>query len=221
MNERQEILQAWNQRSAVTFRSPQFMKAQAFFQLVNDEQSICWDDLVTEFRRNYYDAFDEIVPTLLATNDPLIIFHVAKFADLQNPKEANLAKTIIQTMDVQKHEATMQLLANNTSLQPELLKKGLLPDSVRVVMGLAPRALAATEVGAAPSAPVAAAVAAAPVAAAAAPAAVAAPPAAPAAAPSAASVPAPGAAQVVAPATAPVATHPTVPFATPPTELKK
>jgi len=136
MNERQEILQAWKQRSTNAFRSPQFMKAQAFFQLVNDQQSICWDDLVTEFRRNYYDAFDEIVPVLLATDDPLIVFHVAKFSDMDNPKEANVARNIIQTMDPQKHEATLQMLAANTSLQPELLKKAQLPDSVRAVLGL-------------------------------------------------------------------------------------
>ena len=136
MNERQEIMQAWNKYSATAFRSPQFMKAQAFFQMVNERPDICWEDLANEFRNNYYDAFDHIVPVLISTDDPLIVYHVMHFADLGNPKEADMAKNAIRTLDPQKHEVTMNRLAANPSLQPELLKKAQLPESVRTTLGL-------------------------------------------------------------------------------------
>jgi len=136
MNQRLEILQAWAKYSATAYRSSQFLKAQAFFQLIADRPDICWDELVTEFRNNYYDAYDVIVPVLLSTDDPLIVHNCVQFADLNNPKEADTVKTIIATVDPEKHQGTLQTLATVPSMQPVLMKKAQLPDSVRVTLGL-------------------------------------------------------------------------------------
>ena len=42
MNQRQEILQAWNRYSATAYRSPQFQKAQAFFQMMQQRPARVW-----------------------------------------------------------------------------------------------------------------------------------------------------------------------------------
>lgn len=135
MNQREEILRAWNRYSATAYHSPQFDKAQAFFQLVSDRQNACWDELEVEFRRNYYDAFDEIVGVLMSTNDPLIIYNCVRLADASNPKEANALKNFIRQADPQKHEVSLAALAAVPAMQTELLNKQQLPASVRTVLG--------------------------------------------------------------------------------------
>jgi len=135
MNQRQEIMQAWNRYSATAYRTPQFQKAQGFFTMMDQRPDICWDDLVTEFRRNYYDAFDVIVPVLMSTDNPLVMYNCVRFADLNNPKEADAAKTFIKNCDAQKHQLSLQSLAAVPNLQSELNQKPGLPDPVRAALG--------------------------------------------------------------------------------------
>jgi hypothetical protein len=136
MNQRQEILEAWTKYSATAYRSSQFVKAQGFFQLIEDRTDMCWEDLVSEFRNHYYDAYDTIVPVLLSTNDPLIAHNVATLADLNNPKEADTVKNIVANADPVRQQATLQMFATVPALHPVLMKKAQLPDTVRVAMGL-------------------------------------------------------------------------------------
>jgi hypothetical protein len=136
MNQRQEILDAWAKYSASAYRSSQFVKAQGFFQLIEDRTDMCWEDLVSEFRNHYYDAYDTIVPVLLSTNDPLIVHNVARFADLNSAKEADTVKNIVANADPVRQQATLQAFAAVPALQPVLMKKAQLPDTVRVALGL-------------------------------------------------------------------------------------
>jgi len=135
MNQREEILRSWNRYSAAAYRSPQFLKAQAFFNMVNERTDMCWEDLVAEFRRNYYDAFDVIVGVMMDTKDPLIMHNYVRFADLSNPKEASAAKTFIRNCDPDKHQVSLLELAALPDMRAELQKKPLLPESVRAALG--------------------------------------------------------------------------------------
>jgi hypothetical protein len=136
MNQREEIMQAWNRHSATAYPSPQFKKAQAFFEMLNERPEICWDDLVAEFRRNYYDAFDEIVSVMVDTDNPLIMYNCVRFADLNNPREVDAAKNFIRNCDADKHQVSLQALAAVPGLQSELKKKPQLPAPVRQALGL-------------------------------------------------------------------------------------
>lgn len=136
MNQREEIAKSWNRYSATAYRSPQFLKAQQFFDMVDARTDLCWDDLAAEFRKNYYDAFDPIINVLMATNDPLIMHNAVRLADLSNPQEANAAKTFIRSCDPVKNQVTLATLAATPEMRTELLKKPQLPDSVRASLGL-------------------------------------------------------------------------------------
>lgn len=142
MNQRQEILDAWAKYSASAYRSSQLVKAQAFFQLIEDRTDMCWEDLVSEFRKTFYDAYDTIVPVLLSTNDPLIVHNIATFADLNTPKEAETVKHIIANADPVRQQGTLQVFATVPSMQPVLLKKAQLPDTVKVSLGLTSKIVA-------------------------------------------------------------------------------
>jgi hypothetical protein len=136
MLQREEILQSWNRYSATAYRSPQFLKAQQFFDMVRARTDLCWDDLATEFRKNYYDAFEPVVNVLMATNDPMVMHNAVRLADLSNPQEANAAKVFIRNSDPTVHQVTLAALAATPEMRTELLKKPQLPDSVRASLGL-------------------------------------------------------------------------------------
>ena len=134
MHQKIAIMEAW--RKATRFRagSPQFEKAQAFFDMLRERPAVCWSpELVTEFRRQYYDAFDEIVSTLFATDDPLIIYQCLQHADFTKPKEVEAFQQFIGDCDPEKHQVTLRALAGTQV--PELRKaveaKKHLPDSMR------------------------------------------------------------------------------------------
>jgi hypothetical protein len=79
--------------------------------MVAAKADVCWEDLVAEFRRNYYDAFDEIVPALLASDDPFITFNCVRLADLSQPKEVKALQDFIRTCDPEKHQVSLRALA--------------------------------------------------------------------------------------------------------------
>jgi hypothetical protein len=134
MNQRQIILQAWQRRKKNRTPSAQLRKADAFFDFVSQQTDLCWPELVAEFRSNYYDAFDEIVPTLLDTDDPIIIYNSLQVADLANSREADVANKIIRDCDADKHAVTLQALAKYPALHPTMRQKSKLPDFVRAAM---------------------------------------------------------------------------------------
>lgn len=134
MNQREVILAAWQKRKATRAPSPHMQLAEEFFNFMESHPDICWVELSDEFRKKYYEAFDEIVPVLLATDDPLIVHNLVRFADLSNPKEADAAKKLIRNADPDKHEVTMVTLAAEEAMRPAIEKKSELPDSVRAAL---------------------------------------------------------------------------------------
>jgi len=134
MHQKIAIMEAW--RKATRFRagSPQLEKAQAFFDMLSERSEVCWGpELATEFRRHYYDAFDEIVSALFATDDPLIIYQCLQHADFTKPKEVEAFLQFVRDCDPEKHQVTLRAVAE--AQVPELRKaveaKKHLPDSVR------------------------------------------------------------------------------------------
>ena len=128
--------------------SPQFQKAVELVQMALGRTEICWDDLVLEFRRNYKDVIDEVVAILLATDDPLIIFHTLRVLDPNDPVEAKAIDDIVQKLDPVKHEVGMLGLLGEPSLRAAIKKKRDLPDSVREALkssSSAPPSAAAAE----------------------------------------------------------------------------
>lgn len=111
-------------------------KAQAFFQMLRERKNICWEELVPEFRANYYEAYDELVSVLFATDDVFVVYNVIRFADFSKPQEVRAHVKFIQECDPVKHQVSLRALAQTKI--PELLKalqnkKGL-PDSVRELL---------------------------------------------------------------------------------------
>jgi hypothetical protein len=134
MNQRDVILAAWQKRKATRTPSPHVQLADEFFSLMESRTDICWEEFSEEFRTRYYDAFDEIVPALLATDDPLIIHNLVRFADLSEPKEAEAAKKLINTADIDKHEVTMARLATDEAMRPAIKNRSQLPESVKAAL---------------------------------------------------------------------------------------
>lgn len=134
MKQKEVILAAWERRSKNHAPTPSFKRAQEFFEMMINNPDICWDELVAEFRNNYYDAFDEIVPVLFDTGDPLIIYNCIRFANLENPKEEKAAKRFVQDSDVDVHQVAMKRLAATPAMHPALKKRSSLPKAVLATM---------------------------------------------------------------------------------------
>ena len=136
MQQRDLVLQAWERRRALLADTPGRRKADAFFAIVRTQLDICWQELVEEFRRNYYDAFDEIIPVLLETDDPLIIYNCIRFADLTIPKEMAALQHVVRAYDSAKHQVTMRTLAETQAegLLQVLRERRDLPQTVRAAL---------------------------------------------------------------------------------------
>ncbi|HEY2962996.1 MAG TPA: hypothetical protein VGJ37_11305 [Pyrinomonadaceae bacterium] len=135
MNQRELILEAWEKHKATRAPSPHLRMAQEFFDYVESHRDICWTELSEKFREKYYEAFDEIIPVLMATDDPFIVHNLVRFADLANPKEAEAAKKLVRTADPDRHEVTMVKLAGtDETLRSAIKKKSKLPDSVKAAI---------------------------------------------------------------------------------------
>ena len=134
MLQRQTVSEVLERLRAERGDSPQFQKAMELVQMALGRTEICWDDLVLEFRRNYKDVIDEVVAILLATDDPLIIFHTLRVLDPNDPVEAKAIDDIVRDIDPVKHEVGMLGLLGEPNLRAALKKKRDLPESVRTAL---------------------------------------------------------------------------------------
>ena len=57
-------------------------RAQTFMAMVREQEALCWEDLVAEFRENYYDSFAELIPPLF-TDDRCSSFPLHPFCRSQ------------------------------------------------------------------------------------------------------------------------------------------
>jgi hypothetical protein len=135
MLQRQTVAEVLERVRAERGDTPQFRKAVELIQTALARTEICWDDLVLEFRRDYKDVIDEVVAILLATDDPLIIFHTLRVLDPNDAVEAKAIDDIVQDLDPVRHEVGMLGLLGEPSLRAALKKKRDLPDSVRAELG--------------------------------------------------------------------------------------
>jgi hypothetical protein len=114
--------------------------ARAFMDMMRDSPDVCWEDMVPEFRAHYYDALEELIPPLLALDDPLITLNLVRFADPNRPREAALLRQVVEQSDPERHQHSLRAIAEMK--RPELLaaiqrKRGL-PSSVTEVLGPPP-----------------------------------------------------------------------------------
>ena len=138
MDQRIEVLTAIKKFMATRADSPHRRRAQAFVDLIEQNPDMCWDDLAEEFRNNYYDAFDEIVPALTAIDDPLVTYNCVRLANTANVKEVMALKQVAESVDSYKHQVSLRAMAKTRSeeLLPIIKGKADLPNSLRVSLGL-------------------------------------------------------------------------------------
>jgi len=138
MDQRVEVLSAVKQFMATRADSPNKRRAQAFVDLIEQNPDMCWDDLAVEFRNNYYEAFDEIVPALAAIDDPLVTYNCVRLADANNVKEVQAMKQVAESADSYKHQVSLRAMVKTRSeeLLPVIKGKADLPNSLRVSLGL-------------------------------------------------------------------------------------
>src|SRR5262245_38593434 len=133
MHQKVAIMKAWAHASRARISTPAREKAQAFFEMLSEQREFCWEKLLAEFRRNYYDAFDEIVSVLFATDDPFIIYQCVQHADLNNPREVEVLQQIIRDCNPEKHQVSLLALAEKQvpAFTAALQEKQFLPAPVR------------------------------------------------------------------------------------------
>lgn len=143
MLQREVVRQALERRRATHGNTPQFQRAEEFIQSALECTGDCWDELAVKFRNNYYDVMDEIVAIIKDTDDPLILFHLLRQADLKEPAELESVRKIVRDINPDKHEVSMLGLTGEPTLRAALKKRSGLPESVRTA--LAPPAEEAVE----------------------------------------------------------------------------
>jgi hypothetical protein len=159
MEQRAVILQAWGRGTAIRATQPGTVAAmaataaveappavsdtaEAFAATMRDNPEACWEDMVPEFRAKYYDALEELIPPLLALDDPLITLNLVRFADPTSPREVELLRQLIGQCDPDRHQHSLRALAEMG--QPELLRalhqKQGMPDVVKEALAAQPAA---------------------------------------------------------------------------------
>ena len=138
MDQRLAVLTAIKKFMVTRADSPNKRRAQAFVDLIEQNPDMCWDDLAQEFRDNYYDAFDEIVPALTSLDDPLVTYNCVRLANTNNVKEVEALKQVAESVDSYKHQVSLRAMAKTRSddLLPVIKAKADLPNSLRVSLGL-------------------------------------------------------------------------------------
>jgi hypothetical protein len=138
MDQRVEVLSAVKKFMAARADSPNKRRAQAFVDLIEQNPDMCWDDLAQEFRNNYYESFDEILPALTAIDDPLVTYNLVRLADANNVKEVQAMKQVAESADSYKHQVSLRAMVKTRSeeLLPVIKGKADLPNSLRVSLGL-------------------------------------------------------------------------------------
>jgi hypothetical protein len=153
MEQRTMILRAWARggereaRTAVSARmataaavapTPRISAAaRTFAEMMRDNPEACWEDMVKEFRAQYYDALEELIPPLLDLDDPLITLNLVRFADPTRPREVALLRQLIAQSDPERHQHSLRAVAEmgNPDLVAAIQRKRNLPDSVKEVLG--------------------------------------------------------------------------------------
>ena len=109
-------------------------RVRAYVQKLKDNPDICWPDLAADFRRNYYDLFDVVVPQVFKSDAPMVIYKLVENLDLTKDNEAKAVADFARSCDVQKHQLTLMKLAAS----PVRAIKALAEDRLKTLQQAAP-----------------------------------------------------------------------------------
>ncbi|MCZ6673540.1 MAG: hypothetical protein O7C75_11460 [Verrucomicrobia bacterium] len=103
-----------------------------FVQFFHENPEKCWEEIVPQFRKKFYDCFDAVVPPLLEVDDTLIRTLFINYADLKKPKERALLGKIAEQIDPSQDPVSIKRLAklNSTAINKVLSRRSL-PDELQ------------------------------------------------------------------------------------------
>jgi hypothetical protein len=135
MNEQATILAAWTRVRPTLGFSLQQQRVDEFFAKAASRPDIGWEQIAQEVREHYADVLPEILTTLLATDDTLIVFNAARLANLNDPREVELLEQFASKCDAEKHQVALMTLAGDSRFRDALRARPDLPDAVRTASG--------------------------------------------------------------------------------------
>jgi hypothetical protein len=108
-----------------------------FLDFVGAEPPSDWEHGLQEFRDRYYDAFDQVVPPLLQSDDKLLRLMLIRHADLSKRRELNLLKRFAETADPIRDEPELLAIATlgHKSLDRAIRERGGLTPNLRQAVG--------------------------------------------------------------------------------------
>lgn len=100
-------------------------QVQAFLKYFDRETDDCWDKVVTRFRREFDDLFDDIVPPLLESSVKTIRVTLIRRVDLRRKKEVHAIRDLIKFLDPHRDAPEILAIAKRKSraLQEELERR--------------------------------------------------------------------------------------------------
>jgi hypothetical protein len=100
-------------------------KMKEFLDSIDKQKADCWPEFIKQFREQYYDLFDDVIPPLLYGKDRLVRSIIIRAIDTEQKKEMNIAKEFVRKADGVTHEKDLLALTSkkNKTLNKEILKK--------------------------------------------------------------------------------------------------
>jgi len=97
----------------------------AFLDYADTNPAACWDDLAAQFRKDYYDLFDRIVPPLAASSDRALRVQLFVHLDPKQPKELALMRDFIRSADPAADQPELRAIASlkDSAVQKELASR--------------------------------------------------------------------------------------------------
>lgn len=83
-------------------------RLQEFLTYVDEHELDCWEELVAEFRKSYYDLFELVVPPLMAVDDTPLRLALIHSLDVRRRQESSLLRTFVGSADPEKHAVELK-----------------------------------------------------------------------------------------------------------------
>jgi hypothetical protein len=112
MFDRMNVLDQLEAQAAPAGDPAKAARLREFVQKVKADPNLCWPDLATEFRKNYYDLTDMVVPIVLRMEAPMVNYQIIQSLDLSKPNEAKIVADFVQTCDAEKNQLTLTMLTS-------------------------------------------------------------------------------------------------------------
>lgn len=131
MSQRQLVWRALAETGVLDSPDP---RVQEWLKVVRERSDLCWADFVEEFRTNFYDVYEKVVPVLGKTDDAYVRNMLIKHADTERPKERQLLKTLATTTDFERDVRAAQQLAEVDAKEVETVLKKRIPEGVEALV---------------------------------------------------------------------------------------